>query len=254
MTVFPLQMMLRQVLDFEFIFHSFLSLVTIAENRLGFSEPTVHAISSFESTSTQAGPALQLIDVGISFLDGRSIVSSISFDIASGEVVAICGRTGAGKSMLAAALFGLVPISSGNLIIDGVDVKTADLPLPNSLLLPQKTILLSGTIRSNLRLPQNIQEDDIWQTMQVLSSELFEKISSNPEGLDWPVSSRTSEFSQSEIQLLAILRVLLLKPRLLILDEATSGLSSSLELHIFHILTSLLNHTTMVWITHRYEW
>ncbi|XP_024218283.1 ATP-binding cassette sub-family C member 5 isoform X2 [Halyomorpha halys] len=161
--------------------------------------------------------------------DGDPVLKGISFHIKSEEKIGIIGRTGAGKSSIVTALFRLVEISNGNVIIDDLD--TANLNL-NELrqrlsIIPQDPVLFSGTIRSNLDPLEKYKDEEIWSALEKTS--LKERVMMTDNKLHSKVEFNGSNLSTGEKQLLCLARALLKNSKILVLDEATSGLDFETE-------------------------
>jgi ATP-binding cassette subfamily B protein len=182
----------------------------------------------------------------------RNILQNVSFEVPVGETVAIVGRSGSGKTTLISLLQGLYHPSSGRILIDGHDIRHI---APHSLrsqlgVVPQECFLFSGTILDNITLYRpSYTIDDVVEVAKLAEAHTF--IQALPLGYNTKVGERGATLSGGQRQRIAIARALLGKPRVLILDEATSSLDTESERRFQHNLAQLSrNHTTFI-IAHR---
>ncbi|XP_073978211.1 ATP-binding cassette sub-family C member 5-like isoform X2 [Rhodnius prolixus] len=180
-------------------------------------------------------------------------LNDVTFSIGPAEKIGVVGRTGAGKSSLITALFRLVDIIEGSIMIDGLDISTLNLEVLRSRMsiIPQDPVLLSGTIRSNLD-PLGVHSDDeIWLALE--KTRLKERISSEDLKLETVVHFNADNLSTGERQLLCLARALLRNAKVLILDEATSGLDVHTEKMVHNTVFKELKSTTTLIIAHRFQ-
>ncbi|CAH1408376.1 unnamed protein product [Nezara viridula] len=185
--------------------------------------------------------------------EAEPVLKGISFHIRSEEKIGIVGRTGAGKSSIVTALFRLVEISSGSIIIDDLDIANLNLnELRRRLsIIPQDPVLFSGTIRSNLDPLDNFNDDELWLALEKTS--LKERVMMTEEKLHTKVEFNGNNLSTGEKQLLCLARALLKNSKILVLDEATSGLDFETEKIIQKTLFEKMKHCTVIIIAHRLE-
>ncbi|CAH1408338.1 unnamed protein product [Nezara viridula] len=185
--------------------------------------------------------------------DADPVLKGISFHIKPEEKIGIIGRTGAGKSSIMTALFRLVEISNGNIIIDNLDIANLNLiELRRRLsIIPQDPVIFSGTIRSNLDPLEKYKDEEIWSALEKTS--LKERVMMTENKLHAKVDFNGSNLSTGEKQLLSLARALLKNSKILVLDEATSGLDFETEKIIQRTLFEEMKHCTVLLIAHRLE-
>ena len=197
---------------------------------------------------------------GVSFsYDGKvEVLTDVELRIEPGETLAVVGPTGAGKSTVAKLLSRFYDPSAGTVTIDGVDVRDVTLDSLRRQLgvVPQEPFLFNGTIRDNVAFarPELLgREPDSERIIRQACDEvgLSELLERHPEGLDAVVHERGASLSSGERQLLALTRAFLARPRVLILDEATSNLDLASETLVERALDRVLEGRTAVIIAHR---
>ena len=180
-------------------------------------------------------------------------VKDISLKIKQGQVVSFVGPSGAGKTTVIDVILGVLNPDSGNVQIQGYPPLSAIKLWPGAIgYVPQDVMISNGTIRQNVCLGYSlgaVEEDDIWQALEV--AQLAEFIRELPEGLDTPVGDRGTKLSGGQRQRLGIARAMLTKPKLLVLDEATSSLDGTTEASISEAVHNLKGGVTIVMIAHR---
>jgi ATP-binding cassette subfamily C (CFTR/MRP) protein 1 len=179
---------------------------------------------------------------------GSYDLHDISFTIRPGTKVAICGRTGSGKSSLMNALFRLLPLRHGSIYIDGIDIKTVDPDIVRRsiIAIPQQPFLLPGTTRLNLDPESHFSDTDLNDALNKVR--LLDLINERG-GLDADIDQQT--LSQGQSQLLCLARALLRKSKLVVLDEATSSLDSDTDELIREVLRTNFADCTVISIAHR---
>ncbi|MEI8148082.1 MAG: ATP-binding cassette domain-containing protein, partial [Actinomycetes bacterium] len=185
-------------------------------------------------------------------IPGRPVLEHVNLEIAPGESVAFVGPTGAGKSTLAKLATRFYDPTAGRVLVDGVDLTTVTMHSLRSQLgvVPQEPFLFSGSIRVNLRFGRPEATDaDIDEAVDVVG--LRDLIDRLPNGLDTVVHERGQTLSAGERQLLALARAFLARPRVLVLDEATSSLDLRSETIIERALDRMLEGRTAILIAHR---
>ncbi|ONI89204.1 ABC transporter [Saccharothrix sp. ALI-22-I] len=191
----------------------------------------------------------------VAVLDSRGgveVLHDISFRAEPGQVVALVGSSGAGKSTIASLVPRLYDVDSGAVRLSGVDVREVSADSIRGVLgmVTQDGHLFHESIRSNLLLAQpSATEEDLWEVLG--RARLADLVESLPDGLDTVVGERGYRLSGGERQRLTIARLLLAKPRVVILDEATAHLDSTSEAAVQAALGEALAGRTAVVIAHR---
>jgi ABC-type multidrug transport system fused ATPase/permease subunit len=191
-------------------------------------------------------------NVYFAYSEADYVLENISFELEPGKSVAIVGHTGAGKTTLINILGRQYDIQKGDILIDDVSLKEWDLDsLRNQMaVVLQDVFLFSGTVADNIRLGNDhISSDTVkWAAHQVNAHEFIEKL---PDNYDTAVKERGVTLSMGQKQLISFARALVVNPRILILDEATSSVDTETELLIQEALTTLMQHRTSLIIAHR---
>jgi len=210
-------------------------------------DPQEFAYSSFE-------PSIHAKSLSLTYPGGNSpAVSDLSFSVNKGEFIAIVGPSGAGKTTLVDILLGVVIPDSGSILISGLAPLEAIAKWPGGIsYVPQNIIIIEGTVRENIALgyPPNLYPDKlIWDALKVAKLDHF--VGSLPNGLDSKVGEGGATISGGQKQRLGIARAMFTKPKLLVLDEATSSLDSQTEEEVSLAIKSLRGEVTVVMIAHR---
>ena len=214
-------------------------------------KPAQDAGSGADPFSGKATVGLELVDVGFSYGDGDTVLDGVTMAIAPGEKVALVGASGGGKSTLVQALLGLYPLKTGAIRYGGVDVgeigwaKVRD----NVGVVLQHPVLFNASLRENLELGREHSDADLWQALDI--AQLKDFVETLPQGLDSMVGKSGVRLSGGQRQRLAIARMVLGKPVVVILDEATSALDSATECHLHQALSGFLSGRTTLIIAHR---
>ncbi|MCM3567107.1 ABC transporter ATP-binding protein [Neobacillus mesonae] len=180
------------------------------------------------------------------------ILKNISFEAEAGTSIALVGPTGAGKTTVVNLLTRFYDVTSGRILLDGLDIRdyTRDSLGRCFGFVLQDTYLFSGTIKENIKYGKpDAAVEEVERAAQMAGAAGF--ISRLPKGYDTVLTENGGNLSQGERQLLAIARVILAKPALLILDEATSSIDTRTELYIQKALLALLENRTSFIIAHR---
>ncbi|KAG5347863.1 SUR protein, partial [Acromyrmex charruanus] len=183
--------------------------------------------------------------------DRNPVITDLSLKIPAGQKLGICGRTGSGKSSTVMALFQLIEISQGRILLDGIDIRQVPLRILRSRLsaIPQDAIMFSGTIRENLDPFSEHEDQEIWRSLEL--SQIKDVIASHPEGLNLEVREGGENFSTGQLQLLCMARAILQRSSIVVLDEATSALDIATEKSLLKAATVAFEDRTVITIAHR---
>ncbi len=198
------------------------------------------------------GGEVRFEDIHFRYHPDREILKGVSFSIPVGKKVAVVGASGAGKSTLARLLFRFFDVDQGRITIDGQDIRTVTQHSLRSAMgvVPQDTVLFNDTLYKNLAYGRpEATEDEVTQAARLAHLDRF--IHTLPEGYQTRVGERGLKLSGGEKQRVAIARVLLKNPPILILDEATSSLDSVSEAAILEALNEVSRKRTTLVIAHR---
>jgi ABC-type multidrug transport system fused ATPase/permease subunit len=179
------------------------------------------------------------------------ILHGISATIDANDKIGIVGRTGAGKSSLIFAFFRMADVQNGEIFIDGIPISRVPLPILRSKLciIPQDPVLFSGTLRKNLDPLRNYSDDEIWNSLRVVS--LDGVVSQLPNQLDSNVADGGSNFSTGQRQLFTVARALLRRAKIIILDEASASLDYDSDAALQKAIRAEFANSTVLTIAHR---
>ena len=208
----------------------------------------------------QTGPAaVSMTNVGYAHVDtqGRAVpaLSDVTFEVAPGATVAVVGPTGSGKSTLTSLLVRLVDPDHGTVTLDGVDLtQVAQGGVAAAVaLVPQQTFLFDDSVRGNITLGDSRLRDPddrrVWAALRLAQADSF--VAALPHGLDTEVGERGTTLSGGQRQRLALARALVRRPRLLVLDDATSAVDPHVEAAILAGLREASDGTTVVVVASR---
>lgn len=191
-------------------------------------------------------------DVCFSYVQGVPVLKHVDFDAVAGQTIALVGPTGAGKTTVVNLLTRFYDIDSGSIRIDGVDIRDLQLhSLRQELgIVLQDTVLFADTVMENIRYGRLEASDaEVIEAAKLANADHF--IRRLPNGYATKLSEQGSNLSQGQRQLLAIARVMLADPGILVLDEATSSIDTRTEQHIQEALLKLMEGRTAFVIAHR---
>jgi ABC-type multidrug transport system fused ATPase/permease subunit len=198
------------------------------------------------------GATLAVRDVGFTF-DGasRPVLDGVTFDVPAGSTVAVVGPTGSGKSTLAGLLVRLVDPVGGEVLLDGVDLRRLreGAVSAQAAFVAQGAFLFDDTVRGNVTLGADLDDAEIWAALRVAAADDF--VAALPEGLDTRVGERGATLSGGQRQRLALARAVVRRPRLLVLDDATSAVDPAVEARILDALRTPDTPSTVVVVAYR---
>ena len=189
---------------------------------------------------------LRVEDLAFRYVADQDVLSGVDFDVEPGRTVALVGPTASGKSTLTSLLTRLVDPDSGAILVDGVDLRSlAPGELAGSVaVVPQTAFLFDDTVRGNVTLGADVTDAQVWAALRVAQAEDFVKELGH--GLDTKLGERGTSLSGGQRQRISLARALVRRPRLLILDDATSAVDPEVEARILAglrmVSTSSTNH------------
>jgi ATP-binding cassette subfamily C protein len=184
--------------------------------------------------------------------DDRTILDSVDVEVPSGSITAMFGPSGSGKTTIVDLFVGFVKPRGGSVEVDGVPLEEVDLTVWRRGIgyVAQELLLLNDTIRANVTLGDaTISDEDVEQALR--DADAWEYVSKLPGALDAPVGERGALLSGGQRQRIQIARALVLKPRLLVMDEATAALDAKTEAAVLETVARLRGRTTVVAISHQ---
>ena len=195
---------------------------------------------------------VRLEAVSFAYRAGAPVLHEVDLTIPAGETLALVGPTGSGKSTVAKLITRFYDPTAGRVLIDGYDVRDVKLESLRRQIgvVPQEPFLFAGSVRDNIAFARPDAADaELEEACRLLGiDEVLERL---PEGLDTPVHERGSSLSSGERQLLALARAFVARPRVLVLDEATSSLDLRSEAVVERALAVLSEGRTAILIAHR---
>jgi ATP-binding cassette subfamily C protein len=207
-----------------------------------------HKINPFDDRHTVG---LRVENICFSYGEEFNVLDGVSLEIAAGEKVALVGASGGGKSTLVQIILGLYPAKSGELYFDGVNVRDIGLDVvrENVATVLQHPAMLNDSVRENLCLGRELEDETLWQAVEI--SQLRDVIEAMPNGLDTIIGRSGIRLSGGQRQRLAIARMILSDPKVVILDEATSSLDTETEARLHDAMHAFLQNRTTLIIAHR---
>jgi len=183
--------------------------------------------------------------------DGETVLDDVSLDIRPGEKVALVGASGGGKSTLVQALLGLYPVKAGRILYGGVPVTEIgwETVREHVGVVLQHPVLFNDDVRANLTLGRDVDDAALWQALEI--AQLKEIVAALPHGLDTVVGRQGVRLSGGQRQRLAIARMIVAAPAIVILDEATSALDTDTERRLHEAMHTFLAGRTTLIIAHR---
>jgi ATP-binding cassette subfamily C protein len=207
-----------------------------------------HKFNPFENTKTTS---VELKKICFAYGNGKQVLHDISLKAKAGQKIALIGPSGSGKTTIAQIMVGFYPLHSGEILYGNVPIEQIGLPVvrENVALMLQQALFFNDTIRMNLTLSKEKSDKEIYEALKVAQLESFVRQLEN--GLETPIGKNGIRLSGGQRQRLAIARLILSDPKIVIFDEATSALDNATEFRLYETLAPFLEGRTTVIIAHR---
>lgn len=198
-----------------------------------------------------ASGRIDISDLSFAYRSDKKVLQHISLQVPSRGFIALVGHTGSGKSTLANLLMGYYPLSEGEIRLDGRPLSSlSHRTLRQGIaMVQQDPVVMAESVLANVTLGRSIGEEAVWQALETV--QLGELVRSFPQGIHTRLGEQGNNLSVGQKQLLALARVLVQAPQILILDEATANIDSGTEQAIQRALRLIREQTTLVVIAHR---
>lgn len=207
-----------------------------------------HKVDPFAGNRTVG---VRIERVNFAYVDNEPVLNDVSLAIAPGEKIALVGASGGGKSTLVQVILGLYPPQSGMVYFDEVPVTDIGLDVvrDNVATVLQHPAMLNDTVRANLTLGRHYPDDELWRALEV--AQLSQVVAQLPKQFDTIIGRQGLRLSGGQQQRLAVARMVLSDPKVVILDEATSALDNEIESRLHAALNTYLEQRTTLIIAHR---
>lgn len=240
----------QEILGIQYSYFSANAALTRLNRLLRLKKEPVYrqTTNPFEGQQTVG---LKIENIHFAYADGEPVLNGISLEIRAGEKIALVGASGGGKSTMVQVILGLYPPSQGQIYINHVPVTEIGLSTvrENIATVLQQPTLFNDSIRNNLTMGLDLPEHKLWQALEI--AQLKDTIQEQPDKLDAIVGRNGIRLSGGQRQRLAIARMILTEPRVVILDEATSALDTATEEKLHRALEAFLEGRTTLIIAHR---
>ncbi|EOY5727783.1 TPA: SmdB family multidrug efflux ABC transporter permease/ATP-binding protein [Enterobacter bugandensis] len=195
--------------------------------------------------------AIAFDNVSFAYREDRLVLQDITLDVPSRGFVALVGHTGSGKSTLASLLMGYYPVTQGEIRLDGRPLASLshNVLRKGVAMVQQDPVVLADTFYANVTLGRDYSQEQVWEVLEKV--QLADLARGFSDGINTRLGEQGNNLSVGQKQLLALARVLIETPQVLILDEATASIDSGTEQAIQQALTAVRDHTTLVVIAHR---
>jgi ATP-binding cassette, subfamily B, bacterial len=197
------------------------------------------------------GARLDVESVGYAYDSTQPVLDEVSFTVDPGRTVAVVGATASGKSTLTTLLTRLVDPDSGRILVDGVDLRDlgAGELASGVAVVPQAAFLFDDTVRGNVTLGADVTDAEVWAALRTAQADGF--VAALPQSLDTRLGERGTSLSGGQRQRISLARALVRRPRLLILDDATSAVDPEVEARILGALREGAAGSTLVVVAYR---
>ncbi|HDR2398479.1 TPA: SmdB family multidrug efflux ABC transporter permease/ATP-binding protein [Enterobacter bugandensis] len=195
--------------------------------------------------------AIAFDNVSFAYREDRLVLQDITLDVPSRGFVALVGHTGSGKSTLASLLMGYYPVTQGEIRLDGRPLASLshNVLRKGVAMVQQDPVVLADTFYANVTLGRDYSQEQVWEVLEKV--QLADLARGFSDGINTRLGEQGNNLSVGQKQLLALARVLIETPQVLILDEATASIDSGTEQAIQQALVAVRDHTTLVVIAHR---
>ncbi|MBN9417059.1 MAG: ABC transporter ATP-binding protein [Candidatus Eremiobacteraeota bacterium] len=249
MFVFYLKMLFAPLDDLAERFNVLQSAAVAAERLFLILDAEPEPQGGLELKSCQG--RIEFRDVHFAYDPQKPVLQGVSFVLEPGQKLALVGATGSGKTTVTALLQRLYPLTQGEILLDGVDIRSIQV---DSLrrqfgIIQQELFLFRATLRHNVTLYRNVSEAALTEAVRI--SRAARVLEAHPDGLDRKLGERGNQLSQGERQLVSFARALVDDPAVLIMDEATASIDSLTEEAIQEALQDLLVGRTAILVAHR---
>jgi ATP-binding cassette, subfamily C, bacterial len=200
---------------------------------------------------THGTTSVELKDISFSYANGKQVLHDISLKAQAGQKIALIGPSGSGKTTIGQIMVGFYPSHSGAILYGDVPMEKIGLPVvrENVALMLQQTLFFNDTIRMNLTLSREKNDEEIYAALQAALLESF--VRNLDDGLETRIGKNGIRLSGGQRQRLAIARLILSNPQIVIFDEATSALDNATEFQLYETLEPFLKGRTTIIIAHR---
>jgi ATP-binding cassette, subfamily B, bacterial len=199
----------------------------------------------------ETGARLDVSHLAYRYVDGQDLLSGLTFSVEPGRTVAVVGATASGKSTLTSLMMRLVDPELGSIKVDGHDLRTlaAGALADHAALVPQQAFMFDDTVRGNVTLGADVPDAEVWEALRTAQADGF--VAALPKGLESRLGERGTTLSGGQRQRLSLARALVRKPRLLIMDDATSAVDPEVEARILAGLRATGRGSTVVVVAYR---
>ncbi len=207
-----------------------------------------HETNPFEAAKTTS---VELKKISFAYGNGKQVLHDISLQAKEGQKIALIGPSGSGKTTIAQIMVGFYPSHTGEILYGDVHIEEIGLPVvrENVALMLQQALFFNDTIRMNLTLSKEKSDEEIYEALKAAQLESF--VRNLEDGLETRIGKNGIRLSGGQRQRLAIARLILSDPKIVIFDEATSALDNATEFHLYETLAPFLEKRTTIIIAHR---
>ena len=222
--------------------------------RIGLAEIPSKRFSSLDMVHEGFVPKLTVQSLNFQYPGAnQKVIDDVSFDVSEGELIAIVGASGAGKTTLVDVILGVIHPDAGQILISDQFPEVAVKKWPGAIsYVPQDVMIINSSVRQNVTLGYEeieLKDEDVWDALKLAQLEPF--VSELPKRLEERVGEKGSSLSGGQRQRLGIARALFTKPKLIVFDEATSSLDGQTESDLSDAILGLKGKVTVIMIAHR---